>query len=354
MEPNARQCNTLATSRLDATQGSCMYPPNGWHHSNCYSDRPPIALVSDISLSIRTYPLPIFQKIGDDEDSDFAHEADDADLDADHQFAEDVKPLVEEAYGEFTSHACTGPSSSSKRSYPEQNRPQKRRKCSDHDESRTQLQDVLGFEHRDDNWVSSNLHLNKHATFDCPFHKYSPKKYRRLCLLSRFPTIRSVISHIEAVHCRAPYCPICHSEFKRPRGDAKRRKHIRARQCKPREGSIEIEGLQGDRMDRLCELEPSGTDKEQWTQIWNIAYPELKPPSTPYLDTRDDPYVKLVQAARDFWDQNGKSLVMARLQKTGKGKSASGRCENWTRDVESLQRAVIKGLLGRLLNEDRA
>ncbi|KAK4167467.1 hypothetical protein QBC43DRAFT_311930 [Cladorrhinum sp. PSN259] len=357
---DAGHCIILSSSQVHIALDGCT--EKVWQHSGCCSYLPLKALVY-YKLPVRTRPALVLHHRGENQENQSTDESeDDADIDAEHPFGEHVETLVAEAHAKFSSQARDSPPPSAKRCSPEQDCPSKRRKLCEYDDLGMKSEEVE--EHADQGWNTtpnsryssprrhSSARRTQGPTFDCPYHKYSPKKYRHLCLINRFPTIRSVLSHIQRAHGRAPYCPTCHSEFRGPNGDAKRRKHIRGRKCKRREGPIMIEGLQGDRMDRLCELEPSGTEKQQWKQIWKIVYPDVAPPSSPHLDDGTDKYVKLVLAARKFWEQNGRSLVMGYLQKTEQGEEMSSDSENWMADAESLQRAVLKRLLERLLRED--
>lgn len=291
---------------------------------------------------------------------------DDLQLESDNPFTEFLKPLEKEAYAKFISPDRIPSPCSTKRPSAEEDWPMKRcksasevsiesteclprrQRCWDSEDSYA----ALTHETRCmDAWVPISF-TRRPQSLACPFYKHNTAQYRHHCLLTGgFSSIQSLRSHIERAHRRAPYCPTCHLVFASSSSNAEldRREHIRARQCERREGPIAIEGLQGDRMDRLCELEPMGTEREQWMQIWELVSPGSEAPPTPYLDERKDKYVRLVRAVSSFWERKGRSLIMEFLQSSEEGAKAISACRNLERDVESLQKIILRGLLQQLL-----
>lgn len=124
----------------------------------------------------------------------------------------------------------------------------------------------------------------------CPFYKSNPSKYST-CRHESLYVGADVKQHIELAHHRAQYCPICYTEFTGDGASNAYCAHVRARSCRPREeGAVEIEGLHGDLMDRLCEWEPAPTHsvRRQWEEIWAIVFPQAGiPSSSPFMDDED-------------------------------------------------------------------
>ncbi|KAK4159484.1 hypothetical protein QBC43DRAFT_327174 [Cladorrhinum sp. PSN259] len=331
--------------------------------SKCHgsgNDRAPKKLRHCHSGCSVTTPV-IYSPDSEDEDDD------DLQLESDSPFTEFLKPLEKEAHAKFISTDRIPLPCSTKRPSAEEDGPMKRccksvnqvsiesteclprrERCRDSEDSYA----ALTHETRCvDTWGPISF-TRRRQSLACPFYKRTTAQYRHHCLLTGgFTSIQSLRSHIERAHRRAPYCPTCHLVFASSSSNAEldRREHIRARQCERREGPIAIEGLQGDQMDRLCELEPTGTEIEQWMQIWDLVYPSFERPFTPYLDERKDKYVRLVRAASSFWERKGRSSIMEFLQSSEEGAKAISACRDLKRDIESLQKIILRGLLQQLL-----
>ncbi|KAK4221089.1 hypothetical protein QBC38DRAFT_492765 [Podospora fimiseda] len=126
---------------------------------------------------------------------------------------------------------------------------------------------------------------SSNTTLACHLWKHDPNRYQK-CSEESFHTMDDVKEHIETAHRREQYCPICYDQFTGPDASKIYREHIIARGCKRRDDPIEIEGLQGDLMDRVCEWEPASTSsvKEQWKEIWTIIFPGVQVPESPLME----------------------------------------------------------------------
>ncbi|KAK4167489.1 hypothetical protein QBC43DRAFT_311964 [Cladorrhinum sp. PSN259] len=131
-----------------------------------------------------------------------------------------------------------------------------------------------------------NTELDSQFQFEmaCPLFVSDPQRYRR-CLAPPQPltSAAAVREHLATAHQRPFYCPACGTIFKSASAS---NRHIEAQTCSVRVISFdEIEGVPEDDMARLNRWEPqrSQSEEERWYSIWEILFPGVERPSTPYL-----------------------------------------------------------------------
>ncbi|KAK4221206.1 hypothetical protein QBC38DRAFT_492528 [Podospora fimiseda] len=309
-----------------------------------------------VSLAIGTTSSPLNHDCGDISD----YEDEDAQLEPDSPFAKDIDALTKEGYDKFKSSCPTTSTCSTKRPNPEPDSDQPKR-CkleirsrSSHHHTENNDWGSMQELHCGTNWGVS-IHQRRRRLLACPCYLTNPKRNRTKCLQTGgFTSINSLKSHIETAHLRDPYCPICHKVFTRRSSsnpEAERCKHIQARNCELRQGPMDIEGLQGDLMDALCELEPTGTETQKWLQIWETVNPGIDAPPTPYLDERRDKYFKIVQGVKGFWERKGRAVIKEFLQSSEEGVKAISACQDFEREVDILQEVVLREVVKQALLE---
>jgi hypothetical protein len=113
----------------------------------------------------------------------------------------------------------------------------------------------------------------------CPFWKHNPERHRH-CIQHRLSKISYVKQHLYRCHVRPIYCSSCMQEFA---DEALRADHERARSCE-RQPVRDFDGLTHTQQRQLHSRPPSGTaEREQWFRIWDVVFPGLAQPRSPYL-----------------------------------------------------------------------
>ncbi|KAK3984306.1 hypothetical protein QBC44DRAFT_253140 [Cladorrhinum sp. PSN332] len=118
----------------------------------------------------------------------------------------------------------------------------------------------------------------------CPVYASNPQRHWRCASLEQpLETAAAVREHVATAHRRPHYCPACGAIF---RSASASNRHIQAQTCPVRVISRdEIDGVPEDNMARLNRWSPqrSQSDEERWYSIWDILFPGIEAPSTPYI-----------------------------------------------------------------------
>lgn len=114
----------------------------------------------------------------------------------------------------------------------------------------------------------------------CPMYKYDKKRHRG-CSRLQLTRVRDVKQHLLRRHRLPIYCPICKRDFT---NEKSRDFHTRERACmEPPEG-VSITGITEDQRDALGRrVNRSLSAVEQWNSIWDILYPGIPRPGSPYV-----------------------------------------------------------------------
>ncbi|KAK7906585.1 hypothetical protein PG985_016322 [Apiospora marii] len=121
-----------------------------------------------------------------------------------------------------------------------------------------------------------------------------------------------VKQHIYRRHRKLPHCPICGRIFVDQ--DLEREAHIKSKTCSRVE--VDVPGLSEDKWEELCKARApphtvGGGDPERWFMIWDIIFPLVKRPSSPYTSSGKS----FRETALAFLTQNqgGWNLIMDRF-----------------------------------------
>ncbi|KAH8883706.1 hypothetical protein GQ53DRAFT_752768 [Thozetella sp. PMI_491] len=137
----------------------------------------------------------------------------------------------------------------------------------------------------------------------CPFYKFNSMRYMS-CVRLRMTRIRDVKQHLTRRHRRPPHCPMCGITFT----DSQRwEQHILARNCDRPPSGFHIEGVSETQSIALARrVNRSHDEAKQWFSIWEILFPTLPPPPSPYLSNHFEETLGMVY---EFWQQHRDGIV---------------------------------------------
>ncbi len=130
--------------------------------------------------------------------------------------------------------------------------------------------------------------------FGCPFYKYNPIQHKDCLLRNRLTETSFVVQHLARSHKSQPiHCPICGEMFDR-RNDCD--DHIRLQSCERR--IFHHKGLTEDQLNHLREPRRGLNEADRWYRLWNIIFPNILPPDSPYVGTE---YEEMIGVIRRAW-----------------------------------------------------
>jgi hypothetical protein len=159
------------------------------------------------------------------------------------------------------------------------------------------------------------------ALFACPFYLFNKKKHVLCLKQGGFADIDQVKRHLGAYHRTSHYCPTCCQTFKR---FAEREDHIISRQCLPTPGE-RVDVVFDHHVDALSGQALGLTAEEDWKTIFRVIFADVAidvDRISPYLPASAATSAKLTLedlalVAREFWTENGESVVSKALQERG-------------------------------------
>ncbi|KAK6953156.1 hypothetical protein Daesc_005456 [Daldinia eschscholtzii] len=116
----------------------------------------------------------------------------------------------------------------------------------------------------------------------CPFYKRSATRYFN-CVNYKLRRVSALKEHLIRCHMRKTHCPRCFVTFDR---ELERDDHIRHGDCQAEEFQA-FEGVtteQVDQLGRAANFSRSMSIAERWYTIWDIIFPGLPRPASPYYD----------------------------------------------------------------------
>ncbi|KAI1086551.1 hypothetical protein F5B19DRAFT_498246 [Rostrohypoxylon terebratum] len=119
---------------------------------------------------------------------------------------------------------------------------------------------------------------NGSSLWACPFAKMDPMSYSS-CNRYNLKDITRVKQHLDRVHERPHFCPVCWTKF---RLEEEYQYHIRERKCSVRP-EVAIEGVTSEQKKLLkCRSDTRLSKREQWYAIYRILFPDKPQPTSPY------------------------------------------------------------------------
>ncbi|KAL2839350.1 hypothetical protein BJY01DRAFT_250530 [Aspergillus pseudoustus] len=149
--------------------------------------------------------------------------------------------------------------------------------------------------------------LDTQKLLACPFWKKSPHLYRD-CFSRKLSRIRDVKQHIHRRHEPPSRCPRCGEIFA---SDEIRDSHARAEPaCEVRH--VVHNDLTHSQMKALRKKSlAKSTVEEQWFTMWDIVFPGVERPSSPYLDQS---LSEELSSFHEFYQANGPSILRETLE----------------------------------------
>ncbi|KPM43049.1 hypothetical protein AK830_g3523 [Neonectria ditissima] len=140
----------------------------------------------------------------------------------------------------------------------------------------------------------------------CPCYKLDPVLHQR-CLIFPPRYVSDVRQHVQRAHKRQPlHCPTCKRIFDDADADEstlrdQRHDHIRQRDCVQSDRSVP--GITEDQLERLRNPESSQrrnrSTEGKWYEIWDILFPGIARPRSPYLEPSAHELAVVGEAIRD-------------------------------------------------------
>ncbi|KAL2810060.1 hypothetical protein BJX63DRAFT_434583 [Aspergillus granulosus] len=173
----------------------------------------------------------------------------------------------------------------------------------------------------------------------CPYWKKSPQQYRK-CFRYELNRIQDVKQHIHRCHQPAYRCLRCGDTF--PSED-ERDLHARADPaCEVRH--ILHDDLSQTQLKALTRRSnPKLTTEEQWYAIWDIVFPEVERPCSPYIDSA---LSEEFSSFKEFYFSRGPSILLEVLEKET---TEPFRQENLQELPDAVFRAGLDRIMGKWL-----
>lgn len=153
------------------------------------------------------------------------------------------------------------------------------------------------------------------VTFACPFYKFDPVRYRS-CLFQFVSTrTNDVKQHILCDHQQRLHCPQCGELMKT---QSHKNRHIHARSCEPR--AFTLEGVTRFQREQIAENPRSWSPLERWYRVWDIIFPTVPRPPSPYVK---DPWIEVVEAHQRISKENQLPSFSGRDVATSESNSAN-------------------------------
>ncbi|KAH8887930.1 hypothetical protein GQ53DRAFT_768230 [Thozetella sp. PMI_491] len=144
-------------------------------------------------------------------------------------------------------------------------------------------------------------------TFACPFWKKDPRKNPG-CFRHELKRVNRVKQHLKTKHKIPIRCPKCQRSFEnRPECY----EHIRQTACEKLPMIVD-EGISEEQVQALAAKGKADLTQEQrWYRIWNIIFPGVPSPSSPY---RDEGMAEGARDALQFYNENGRTILLDHMR----------------------------------------
>ncbi|KAI0471198.1 hypothetical protein F4859DRAFT_110270 [Xylaria cf. heliscus] len=148
---------------------------------------------------------------------------------------------------------------------------------------------------------------NARRPFGCPFYFHN-KEEHQFCLNYELKRIGDVRQHIYRFHVQPSHCPRCGIVFQDDITYEQRDTHERQRIC---EATSHFRLYSGATSEQLLSMRNaaahrgSSTEEERWYAIWEIMFPRIPRPPSPYVDIPCEWSCIEVDAAIVRYQQNG-------------------------------------------------
>ncbi|KAK9775000.1 putative C2H2-type domain-containing protein [Seiridium cardinale] len=149
----------------------------------------------------------------------------------------------------------------------------------------------------------SNGMRNEEPLLACPFYKRFPGKHHD-CSRYVLKRGKDVKQHLKRLHTTpALYCARCYQTFHNTKD---RDEHARDAKC-PVLHDPQFEGVTEDQRKKLDQsTKRSKSLEEQWHIIWDVIFPGVEHPKSPFMG---NPQTEAVSLLRDLWNRRGADIL---------------------------------------------
>ncbi|KAM0203166.1 hypothetical protein ACHAQI_010572 [Fusarium lateritium] len=138
----------------------------------------------------------------------------------------------------------------------------------------------------------------------CPFYIHSPDKHQKCLIQHDIGSIETLIKHLLQHHDKPLYCRTCRKAFETL---IDRDNHVLENACR-KNNSKPLDGLTESQKTKLINRDRYYLgESSRWRRIWSTVLPNVEQPQSPYLDRGEGLKVSMI---RDFWDVDGKKLIL--------------------------------------------
>jgi len=141
----------------------------------------------------------------------------------------------------------------------------------------------------------------------CPYWKKDRRTFFQ-CAKLQLKEVKNVKQHLNRKHTRKIRCPKCQDEFET---EADCNHHVRFVSCQVQD-EVEDSGISRDQVEELSKKGPARqTQWDRWYVVWRVVFPQLAPPSSPYLevDLSEDMY-----DFREFFQRHGSAVILDHMR----------------------------------------
>ena len=174
----------------------------------------------------------------------------------------------------------------------------------------------------DDRDLGHDSGLNmKSKNLACHFYKRFPTRFTRCMFRNQLTSTSFVVQHLNRAHKQLEpniQCPNCSRIFDEvPELD----RHVQQQTTCRDTGTVRKvpgnghQGLSPRQLDQLRRRSPRGlTEEERWFHIWDIVFPGVGRPESPYIDSPEDEVLHIARQGLRVCSPGAPSQVLDRLK----------------------------------------
>ncbi|KAK1752679.1 hypothetical protein QBC47DRAFT_432306 [Echria macrotheca] len=146
----------------------------------------------------------------------------------------------------------------------------------------------------------------------CPYWKLDPTKYRKCLKLESFWEVNRVKQHLTRKHLEPEiFCDMCKKPF---HDEAAKVRHLQEDRVtcvyEPWAERLITRRQQGE----LHKKSKADTERDKWFDVWDILFPGIPRPSSPFIDERVSDDFRLF---REYAGHRGRAVLLEQLRAAG-------------------------------------
>ncbi|KAH8900699.1 hypothetical protein GQ53DRAFT_130334 [Thozetella sp. PMI_491] len=177
--------------------------------------------------------------------------------------------------------------------------------------------------------------------FACTFFKKDPVKHRA-CEKAGQKRIRDVKQHLRRKHFFPFYCSRCWCIFD---SELQRDDHTRAQDCQLRPEEVRDQLSLTQVMALQRKVNHKLTPTMQWFSVWDICFPGVPYPNTPYIDPELSEQLSSFHA---FYTEHGPDIIIGALNQRN---MLHWDLPNEERDLAAFRRSILHEALNRIYED---